>query len=75
MSLYYALLFQLNQENTPTTKHRLMSTASGRYKTIVENCIDRGLIEKRGKNSLNEDLYFVSAKGKKFLDNPKEELL
>ncbi len=73
MDLYYALLFQLNQENGPTTKHRLMTMAHGQYKAIVEDCINRGLIQVCGKNTLGEDLYFVTNKAKKFLDNPKEE--
>lgn len=75
MNLYHTMLFQLSQENTPTTKHRLMTMAHGLYRPIVEDCIDRGLIETCGKNSINEDLYFISDKGKRFLDNPTEELL
>ena len=74
MNLYHALLFQLNQENTPSTKHRLMTTARGLYKDIVEDCITKELIEICGKNSIGEDLYFITDKGRKFLDNPKEEL-
>ena len=75
MNLYHALLLQLNQENTPTTKHRLMTMAHGRYRSIVEHCVDRALIEICGKNTLGEDLYFISDKGKEFLNNPKEDLL
>ena len=75
MNLYHALLFQLSQENTPTTKHRLMTMSRGRYSPIVEDCIDRELIGRCGKNSVSEDLYFITDKGKQFLDNPKEELL
>lgn len=74
MNLYHALLFQLNQENTPSMKHRLMTTARGLYKDIVEDCITKELIEICGKNSIGEDLYFITDKGRKYLDNPKEEL-
>lgn len=74
MNLYHALLFQINQENTPSTKHRLMTTAHGLYKDIVEDCIVKELIEICGKNSIGEDLYFITDKGRKYLDNPKEEL-
>ena len=75
MNLYFSLLFQLNQENTPSTKHILLTMAHGWYGPIVEDCINQRLIERCGKNSIKEDLYFISEKGKKFLDNPKEELL
>lgn len=75
MNLYFSLLFQLNQENTPSTKHRLMTMAHGRYRPIVEDCINQRLIERCGNNSIKEDLYFLTDKGRKFLDNPKEELL
>lgn len=74
MNLYHALLFQLNQENTSSTKHRLMTMAHGQYKEIVEDCIVKGLIEICGKNSIGEDLYFITDKGRKYLDNTKEEL-
>lgn len=74
MNLYHALLFRLNQENTPSTKHRLMTMAHGQYKEIVEDCIVKQLIEICGKNSIGEDLYFITDKGRKYLDNPKEEL-
>lgn len=75
MNLYHALLFQLNQENTPSTKHRLLTTSHGKYKEIVQDCINKKIIEICGKNTLGEDLYFISDKGRNFLDNPKEELL
>lgn len=75
MNLYHALLFQLNQENTPSTKRRLMTMAHGLYKDIVEDCIIKKLIEICGKNSIGEDLYFITDKGRKYLDNPKEKLI
>ena len=75
MVLYHALLLEVEGRPEGSTLSHLMRIGHGKYKNIVQDCILRGLIEVRSKNSINEDLYFISGKGKKFLDNPKEELL
>lgn len=75
MELYHSLLLEIEGRSEGSTLSHLMRISHGKYKNIVQDCILKGLIEVRCKNSINEDLYFVSEKGKKFLYNPKEELL
>ena len=75
MNLYHAFLLEVAGRPEGSTFSHLMRIGHGKYKNIVQDCINKGLIEAGSKNSLNEDLYFISEKGKRFLDNPKGELL
>ena len=75
MVLYHALLLEVEGRTEGSTLSHLMRIGHGKYKNIVQDCILKGLIEIRGKNAINEDLYFISEKGKKFLDDPKEKLI
>ena len=75
MALYHALLSEVEGRPEGSALSHLMRIGRGKYKNIVQDCIRKDLIEARGKNSIDEDLYFISEKGEKFLDNPKEEFL
>ena len=75
MALYHAFLLEVEGRPNGSALSYLKRIGRGKYKYIVDNCVHRGLIIVSGKNTLGEDLYFISDKGRKFLANPKEELL
>lgn len=59
----------------PCTRFYLEHFERGKYKDLVNECILKGYIVALGKNENGEDLYFITDKGKRYIDNPKEELL
>lgn len=75
MELYHSFLLEVEARTEGSSLFHLMQIGHKKYEGIVNDCIQKGLIEHRGKNFYGEDLYFISSKGKKFLDNPGEELL
>lgn len=75
MTLYHSLLLEVEGRSEGSTLSHLMRIGHGKYKDIVQDSVDKGLLCNGCKNSIGEDLYFISDKGKEFLDNPKEELL
>lgn len=75
MNLYHSLLLEVSGRPDGSTLSHLMRIGHGKYKNIVHDCILKGLLEVGSKNSIGEDLYLITDKGKKFLDKPKEELL
>lgn len=74
MVLYHSLLLEVEGRLEGSTLSHLMRIGHGKYENIVQDCILKGLIEVRCQNSIGEDLYFITDKGRKYLDNPKEEL-
>lgn len=75
MALYHSLLLEVSGRPEGSSLSHLRRIGHGKYADIVQSCVLEGLIETRCKNTIGEDLYFISDKGRKFLDNPKEELL
>lgn len=75
MALYHSLLLEVEGRTEGSTLLHLMRIGHGKYAEIIQECIRKGLIETLRKNTIGEDLYFISDKGREFLNNPKEELL
>lgn len=73
MNLQHAFLLEISGRPEGSTLSHLKRIGYGRYVEIIPKCIREGLIEIRRKNTLGEDLYFISSKGKEFLVNPKEK--
>ena len=75
MHLYSAFLLEVESRTNGSTISHLKGIGRGKYAEIVDDCVRKKLIIPLSKNTLGEDLYFISDKGRKFLDNPKEDLL
>ena len=72
IELYHELLLVLDACPEGTTLGRMKRMGRGKFACIVDDCIQKDLIIALCKNTLDEDLYFISEEGKKLLDNPKE---
>ena len=74
MNLYHAFLLEISGRPEGSTLSHLKRIGHGKYSSIIQECIRKRLIETRCKNTIDEDLYFISEEGEKYLANPKEEL-
>ena len=73
MNQYYPFLY-LVFTNQPSTRFNLEHLHHGKFKDIIDECIKQGYIETRSKNENGDDQYYITDKGQKIVDDPKEEI-
>ena len=61
-------LLQLLEAQQPCNRRQLERTSGGRHNGIIDECIEQGLIEARGTNTVGEDLYFITECGTEVLN-------
>ncbi len=73
MNQYYELL-NLVFTHQPCTKFHLEHLKNGIFKRQIDECIANNYICANGKNENGDDLYYITIKGKRIVDNPSDVL-
>lgn len=71
LNQYYPFI-NLVFTNQPCTRFHLEHLQRGKFKDIIDDCIKQGYIEIRTKNENGDDQYYITDKGQKIVDDPKE---
>lgn len=71
----YAAFLHIVSTHGPCTRFHLEWLQNGKFKDQIDACIQLGYIYSPKTNEAGDDLFYISALGRKIVDNPKEELL
>lgn len=71
----YAAFLYIVLTHEPCTRFHLERLQSGKFKDLIDDCIQLGYIYSPKTNKSGDNLYYISDSGRKIVDNPKEELL